>query len=140
MQFSPILKVSNKHFKMCLIIRQVHHTKFIFAPMLDKLQAIKDRWLNIQEELNDPVVIGNQQKYVKLSRDYKELQKIVESYDQYKLIVDNIESSKNILVSEKDSEFRDMARVELDHLEEEKEKLEEHIRRLLIPKDPQDER
>ena len=55
--------------------------------MIDKLQAIKDRWLNIQDELNDPMVISNQRKFAQLNRDYKELQKVVEAYEKYRLLV-----------------------------------------------------
>ena len=108
--------------------------------MLGKLQAIKDRFLNLQEELNDPMVISNQRKYAQLNRDYKELKKISEAYDKYKLVLDNIESDKLILQREKDAELRDMAKAELEELEQEQLKMEEDIRQLLIPKDPQDER
>jgi peptide chain release factor 1 len=108
--------------------------------MLEKLQAIKDRFLNLQEELNDPMVISDQRKYAQLNRDYKELKKISEAYDKYKLVLDNIESDKLILQREKDAELRDMARAELEELEEQQLKMEEDIRQMLIPKDPQDER
>ncbi|MBA3649625.1 MAG: peptide chain release factor 1 [Chitinophagales bacterium] len=108
--------------------------------MIEKLQAIKDRWLNIQEELNDPVVINNKQKYAQLNRDYRELEKIVDASEQYKLLLSNIENNRLILTSEKDEDFRNLAKTELDMLEEEKSEMEDHIRQLLIPKDPQDER
>ncbi len=108
--------------------------------MIDKLQAIKDRWLNIQEELNDPMVANNQRRYAQLNRDYKELQKVVEAYEEYKLLVSNIENNRQILNTEKDAEFRDLARAEIEKQEEDKLKLEDAIRQLLIPKDPEDER
>src|SRR5215467_1620989 len=108
--------------------------------MLDKLQAIKDRFLNIQDELNDPMVISNQRKYAQLNREYKELQKVVDAYEKYKSVIDNIESDRKILHSEKDAELRDMAKTELEELEQQQLKMEEDIRQMLIPKDPQDER
>lgn len=108
--------------------------------MIDKLQAIKDRFLNIQEELNDPIVISNQRKYAQLNREYKELQKVVDAYEKYKKLLDNIESDRYILQNEKDAELRDMAKTELDDLLVQQEQMEDDIRQLLIPKDPQDER
>jgi peptide chain release factor 1 len=108
--------------------------------MIEKLQAIKDRWLNIQDELNDPMVIGNQKKYAQLNRDYKELQKVVEAYERYRLLLSNIENNKAILSNEKDADFRDLAKSELNFLEEQQLKMEDEIRQLLIPKDPEDER
>ena len=108
--------------------------------MIDKLQAIKDRWLNIQEELNDPMVVNNQRKFAQLSRDYKELQKIVEAYERYKLLLSNMDNNRQIMNTEKDADFRELAKSELDSQENEKLKLEDDIRQLLVPKDPQDER
>jgi peptide chain release factor 1 len=108
--------------------------------MIDKLQAIKDRFLNIQEELNDPIVISNQRKYAQLNREYKELQKVVDAYEKYRKLLENIESDKFILQNEKDAELRDMAKNELEELEPRQLRMEEDIRQMLIPKDPQDER
>ncbi|MFI5135094.1 MAG: peptide chain release factor 1, partial [Chitinophagales bacterium] len=108
--------------------------------MIEKLQAIKDRFLNMQDELNDPMVISNQRKYAHLNREYKELQKVVDAYEKYKNVLDNIESDKKILQNEKDAELRDMAKNELEELQEQQLKMEEDIRQMLIPKDPQDER
>lgn len=108
--------------------------------LLDQLESIKNRWLNLQDELNDPSIISNQKKYAQLSREYKELQKLVDAYESYKLLLSNINNSKQILVKEKDEDLRELAKEELPGLEEQKEKQEEFIRRLLVPKDPQDDR
>lgn len=108
--------------------------------MLDKLQSLKDRFLNLQDELNDPMIISDQRKYAQKNRDYKELKKIVTAYEKYKTVLDNIESDKLILQNEKDAELRDMAKTELEELQEQQLKMEEDIRQMLIPKDPQDER
>src|SRR5215471_19010289 len=108
--------------------------------LLDQLESIKNRWLNLQDELNDPSVISNQKKYAQLSKEYKELQKLVYAYESYKLLLSNIDHSKQILVKEKDEDLRELAKEELPGLEEQKEKQAELIRQLLVPKDPQDDR
>lgn len=106
--------------------------------MLDKLEAIYKRWLDIGEQINMPEVVADMKKYIRLNKDYKELQPIVDAYKEYKLIIDNIASSKEILGKEKDEEFREMAKIELDELTEKKDTFEEQIRIMLIPADPQD--
>ncbi len=90
------------------------------------------------EQLNDPTVMGDMKKYVKLSKDYKDLEAVVEAFGKYKNITANIANAREILKKEKDDDFREMAREELDSLLIEQEKLEEDIRIMLIPKDPQD--
>ena len=106
--------------------------------MLDKLQAIKKRWEGIAKEMNNPEVMSDMKNYVKLNKDYKELEPIVKAYDKYKNVLDNIESTKDILKNEKDEEFRAMAKEEMNDLLERRDELEEEIRLMLIPKDPQD--
>lgn len=106
--------------------------------IIDKLEEIKRRWEEMGEQLNDPAVMGDMKKYVKLSKDYKDLESVVEAFGKYKNITANIDGAREIIKKEKDEDFRDMAREELDALLEEKEKLEEDIRLMLIPKDPQD--
>jgi len=106
--------------------------------MLDKLEAIKNRWENLGEEMNQPDVMSDMKRFIKLNKDYKELQPIVDAYYKYNNVIKNIESSKEILYNEKDEELRAMAKDEIDALSAEKEKLEEDIRLLLLPADPQD--
>ncbi len=106
--------------------------------MLKKLEAIHKRFLEIEEEMNNPSVMSDMKKYIKLSKDYKELQRIIKAYFEYKNTIDNITSAKEILKTEKDEEFRDMAKLELTELNNRKEDLEEEIRLMLIPADPQD--
>ncbi|MCF8230400.1 MAG: peptide chain release factor 1 [Bacteroidales bacterium] len=108
--------------------------------MLEKLQEIKNRYFEIQKEMSDPDVMSDMKRYVKLNKDYKDLQPIVNACDQYENLLGNIENAKNILKTEKDDEFREMAKEELNNFTEEKEKLEEDIRIMLIPKDPQDDK
>jgi peptide chain release factor 1 len=105
---------------------------------LEKLGAIRNRWKDIGERISDPSVIADFKQFAKLSKEYKDLEEIAGAYDQYKNVLDNLKSSKHILDSEKDEDFREMAKMEIESLEKEKEKLEEEIRVLLVPKDPED--
>ncbi|MCI5055917.1 MAG: peptide chain release factor 1 [Flavobacteriales bacterium] len=112
----------------------------MFMSYIDKLQAIKDRWTEVGNLIVDPAVIADMKRYVKLNKEYKDLEPIVKTFDTYKNVLDNIASSKKILSEEKDEEFREMAKMELDSLSEEKDQLEEEIKVMLIPKDPEDEK
>lgn len=106
--------------------------------MIEKLEAIKKRWQDVGESINDPGVIGDFKRFAKLSKEYKDLEQIVKSYDKYALTLESIRDAKEIIANEKDEEFKQMARAELDELEEEQERLEEEIKLLLVPKDPDD--
>jgi peptide chain release factor 1 len=88
--------------------------------------------------MSEPSAMADMKKFVQLNKDYKELEPIVKAYDEYVNLLSNIDNAKDILKNEKDPEFREMAKDELEELEPKKEKLEEEIRLLLIPKDPQD--
>lgn len=106
--------------------------------LLGKLEIINERWVHTAELLVDPAVIADMKRYVKLNKEYKELQPLVEAYQEYKNVISNIENSREIIANEKDEEFREMAKMELDQLLERKEQMDEKIKFLLIPKDPED--
>ena len=106
--------------------------------IIEKLEDIYKRYEEIAEQMNDPVVVSDMKRYIKLSKDFKDLQPIVNAYKKYKNILDNIKSAKEILYDEKDEEFRTMAKEELAELTIQRDKLEEDIRVMLIPEDPQD--
>lgn len=106
--------------------------------ILDKLEAIKNSWEEIAEQMSAPDVMKDMKNFVKLNKDYKDLEPIVHAYKQYKNLLESVENTNELLKTEKDLEFREMAREELGSLEERKNVLEEEIRLLLIPKDPQD--
>jgi peptide chain release factor 1 len=108
--------------------------------MIDKLQAIRRRFEEVSHLIIQPEVMADMKEYRKLSKEYKELEKINEAYKQYENILANIDSSKQILSTEKDPEFREMAKLELEELQEQKETTEEDLKNLLIPKDPNDSR
>ena len=103
--------------------------------MLDKLEAIKNRFDEVSELIVDPNIISDMKQYIQLNKEYKDLQPIIESYYEYKNILSNIENAKEML---KDDEMKEMAKMELDELTPKKEELEEVIKVLLIPKDPTD--
>ncbi|HET6245262.1 MAG: peptide chain release factor 1 [Bacteroidetes bacterium] len=106
--------------------------------MFEKLGSIKNRWLNLGQQISDPAVISEFRKFAKLSKEYKDLEEIVISYDKYKLILENISATKEILLNEKEADFREMAEIELNELESKRKSLEEEIKVLLVPKDPDD--
>jgi peptide chain release factor 1 len=108
--------------------------------MLDKLEGIYNRWLEIGEEMNQPNVMSDMNKFIKLNKDYKDLIPIVDAYKEYANVMANIDSTKKVLKTEKDSEFREMAKMELNELIERRDVMEEDIRYMLIPQDPQDDK
>ena len=108
--------------------------------MVDKLKEIEKRFLDVEGELSKPEVVNDMKKYTSLNKEYKSLGKIVSKYSELKKIVSGIDDAKLVLNKEKDEEFREMAKVELDKLSDKKNQIEEEIKVLLIPKDPDDEK
>ncbi|MBO7489213.1 MAG: peptide chain release factor 1 [Bacteroidales bacterium] len=106
--------------------------------MLDKLEAIYSRYQEIEQQMNDPQVTADMKRYVKLSKDYKDLQPVVKAYNEYKTLLNTIAECKELLESEKDPELREMAKEELTACQERREPMEDDIRLLLIPADPTD--
>lgn len=105
--------------------------------LLEKIEALRLRFEEIGQMITDPEVISDQKRYVKLNKEYRELEDIVNVGKDYKNLLGNIESSRAML-KEDDEEMRAMAREELDGLEEERPKMEEEIKMLLLPGDPED--
>lgn len=108
--------------------------------MLEKLQAIKDKWIDLETQMSDPALIADMNKFKQVNKEYKSLKPLVKAYDEYKLVTDNIKSTKEMLDTEKDPEMKEMAKMELDELQGRKEGLDEEIKVLLIPKDPADDK
>lgn len=108
--------------------------------LLEKLEGLAVRYNEVSEQIVLPDVISDQKRYRKLMKEYNELGKIVDAYEAYKTCLSNISGSKEILATEKDEEFREMAKMELDENSTKKEELEEDIKVLLIPKDPDDDK
>jgi len=106
--------------------------------ILAKLEGLRQKFEEIGQQITDPAVMANMKRYVSLNKEYRDLEPIVEAYDKYKNILDNIESSKLMLSTEKDEEMREMAKMEIDSLEDERDTIETEIKLLLVPADPQD--
>ena len=106
--------------------------------LLERLEGLDARFEEIQTLITDPSVIADQKRYVKLSKEYKSLENLLNVTHEYKKMVQDIEDAKELLSSENDEELRAMAREEIDTNQEELPKLEEKIKLLLIPEDPED--
>jgi peptide chain release factor 1 len=106
--------------------------------MLEKLEEIKRRFEDVEAKLADPTVIADMKLFKKLNIEYKELGEIVTQINFYKIVLSNIEEAKSVLTSEKDKDFLEMAKAELEENRLKEDKLTEEIRLLLIPKDPED--
>ena len=106
--------------------------------ILSKLEGLRQKFEEIGQQITDPAVMADMKRYVSLNKEYRELEPIVEAYDRYKNILSNIQSSKSLLNTEKDEEMREMAKMEIESLEDEQEQLETDIKLMLVPADPQD--
>lgn len=107
--------------------------------MLDKLEAIKARYEELGIALSNPEIVSDNVRYKKLSKEYRDLEKIVRARNSYVKTLDDIEFNKEVLNSD-DEEMREMAKEELPQLLKQKDDVEMQIRNMLIPKDPQDEK
>lgn len=105
--------------------------------MLDKLTAIKERYQYLEELMADPDVINDLPRYKKISKEYKDLKPIVDIHKEYQELLGNIQTAREML-KERDEDMREMAREELDMLLPQRDEMEEEIKYLLIPKDPED--
>lgn len=106
--------------------------------ILSKLEGLRRKFEEIGQQITDPKVMSDMKRYVSLNKEYRDLEPLVEAYDKYKNILSNITSAKSMLTTEKDEEMREMAKMELETLETQQEQLEEEIKLMLIPADPQD--
>jgi peptide chain release factor 1 len=108
--------------------------------LLQRLEAIKIRFDEVSELIVDPGIISDMSRYVSLNREYKDLQPLMDTLKEYKNVIDNIASSKKVLETEKDPEFLEMAKTEFEELTARKVVMDEEIKYMLIPKDPEDTR
>ena len=106
--------------------------------MKDKLAAIKDRFEEVGQLIVQPGVMDDMKQYSKLSKEYSDLEKVVKKFDEYLEAEANLESAKALLETEKDPDFRQMAKDEIDLQQASKESLEGELKEMLIPKDPND--
>ena len=108
--------------------------------ILEKLEGLVARFEEVSTLITDPAVIADQKRYVKLTKEYKELGDLMNARKEYMQVLRGIEEAKEIIANETDQEMREMAREELDACQARQPELEEQIKLLLVPADPQDGR
>jgi len=110
------------------------------SSIVEKLDAINARFEELGVALTNPAIVSDNSKFSQVSREYKKLERIVGVYKAYRNCLDGLAFAREVLEMESDEELRTLAKDDLEKQEIQKEKLEEEIRNLLIPKDPQDEK
>ena len=110
------------------------------SDLLSKLEAIHFRFVEVGTMITDPEIISNMDRYVKLNKEYRDLEILDDRYKEYRNLIENIKSSRELLITETDSEMREMAKEEIDVLELNRPLMEDEIKLLLIPKDPEDDK
>jgi peptide chain release factor 1 len=108
--------------------------------LLERLTAIHDRYLEVGKQITDPAVIADMKRYPVIMREYKELEHLDARYQEYHRLLTDLKGAKDILYSNEDAELKALAQEEYDQLSERLPVLEEEIKYLLIPKDPEDSR
>lgn len=108
--------------------------------MIDKLQAIREKYLHLEEQLSDPGIIADMDRWKRVNKDYKNLHPIMEAFAQYEKVRANLGNARTLLAAETDPDMREMAKEEIESLEPQREALEEALKMLLVPKDPEDEK
>ncbi len=108
--------------------------------MLDKLNIVKQRFDEVADLIIQPDIISDQKRYVKLNKEYKDLKVLVDKRDQYIELTNNINEAEEIISDGSDAEMLEMAKMQLDEAKAAMPKLEDEIKFLLIPKDPEDEK
>lgn len=108
--------------------------------LMDRLDALRSRFEEVSTLISDPAVMADQARYVRLTKEYKDLERLVKARREYANLLDSINESKNILLNESDAELKEMAREELAESEARLPEVEEQIRFLLVPPDPEDDK
>ena len=110
------------------------------SDLLAKLEAIHFRFIEVGTLITDPDIISDMQRYVKLNKEYRDLDILDQTYKTYSNLLSNLKSARDLLESETDDEMREMAKMEINELDEQRPLLEEEIKVMLIPKDPEDDK
>ena len=106
--------------------------------LLEKVLSLQDKYKKLEQQLADPEVIGDMKKFVQLNKDYKELQPIIAAGLEYERLVEELAQAKDILMNEKDDDLKEMAKEEIAEIEPKLPEMEQNIKLLLIPADPDD--
>ena len=110
------------------------------SDLLTKLEAIHFRFIEVGNLITDPDIIADMKRYVKLNKEYRDLEILDQTYKTYSNLLSNLKSARELLESETDDEMREMAKMEISELDEKRPLLEEEIKVMLIPKDPEDDK
>ena len=110
----------------------------IMNTLLDKLDGLQGRFEEVSTLITDPAVIADQQRYVRLTKEYKDLEDLMAARTEYSNLLSNLEEAKNMLVNESDADMKELAREQVSECEARIPQLEEEIKIMLIPKDPED--
>ncbi|CAN5192129.1 peptide chain release factor 1 [soil metagenome] len=108
--------------------------------MIEKLDEISLRFEEVGQLLSQQGIMSDMKKFTELSKEYRDLEKVVIKYKEYRGTLDNLKHAKEVLETEKDSELRELAKMELDELTPRRDEIEEEIKEMLMPKDPNDDR
>ena len=108
--------------------------------MLEKLRQMEENYHAMQEKMMDPAVVGDNQQYAQLMREYKHMQPIIEKYHEYLQAQNDFTEAREILDGEEDAELREMAQAEREQSKERMDSLHGELMRLLLPTDPDDDR
>jgi peptide chain release factor 1 len=106
--------------------------------MLDKLKIVRQRFDEVSDLIIQPDIISDQKRYIQINKEYKDLSNVMKIADEYELLLKNIEEAKEIIADGSDAEMTEMAKMELEEATSRLPKLEEDIKFMLIPKDPED--
>ena len=106
--------------------------------LLEKLEGLQHKFEEISTLITDPGVISDQKRFVKLNKEYHDLERILSAKNEYELALAHLAEAKELLDSESDAEMREMAKSEIDEIEPKIPQMEENIKLLLIPVDPED--
>ena len=108
--------------------------------LLEKLRGLQEKYQSLQAQLADPDVISDMKKYVQLNKDYKELEPVINAGNEYRRMMEELEMAKDVVANEKDEDLREMAKEEIAEIEPKIPEMEQNIKLLLIPADPEDEK
>ena len=106
--------------------------------MIRKLEEIKLRFEEVGQILSQPAVVNDMKKFTQLSKEYRDLEKVVKKFDAYSAVLNDLQHAREVLEREKDAELRELAKMELEELAPKRDRLDAEIKELLMPKDPND--
>src|SRR5258708_39472121 len=133
----PICVADVNHQNKCCDSSFINFAAFCNG-MIRKLEEIKLRFEEVGQILSQPAVVSDMKKFTQLSKEYRDLEKVVRKYDAYSAVLDALQHAREVLENEKDAELRELAKMELEELAPKRDQLDSEIKDLLMPKEPND--